>query len=165
MKKFNLAFTAILARLRACFSIKDKKFICSCEIGKGFKEVMKMSLSPKQEKFCIEYARTGNATDAYKRAGFTAKNDHCAGSAAFRLLKNVEVQKRLQELAKEFRRDKIADVAECQTILTRIARDEKQRGLVRVQALTTLLKAQGAFTTQINLTAVTPIVIKDDVSE
>lgn len=124
-----------------------------------------MQLSPKEEKFCLEYAKAGNATEAYKCAGYQFKNDNSASSGANQLLRKLKIQKRLQELAKEFRQDKIADVAECQTILTKIARDEKQRGLVRVQALTTLLKAQGAFTTQINLTAVTPIVIKDDVNE
>ena len=122
-------------------------------------------MSPKQEKFCLEYARTGNATESYKLSGFKFKNDNTASSAANRLLRNVKIQKKLQELSSEFKTVKIADVQKCQEILTEIALDKKQKGTARVQALTTLLKVQGAFSTQINLTAVTPIVLRDDVRE
>ena len=121
-----------------------------------------MKMSPKQEKFCLEYARSGNATEAAKLAGYSGKTAYSVGG---RLLKNVEIQTRLQELAGELKQAKIADVAECQIILTEIARDKNQKGIVRVKAIENLLKAQGAFSTQINLTAVTPIVLRDDVNE
>ena len=122
-------------------------------------------MSPKQEKFCLEYARTGNATESYKLAGFKCKNDNSAGVSANRLLKNTKIQKRLQELSSEVKTIKIADVQKCQELLTEIAMDKKQKGMARVQALATLLKVQGAFSTQINLTTSTPIILRDDVRE
>ena len=124
-----------------------------------------MKMTPKEEKFCFEYARTGNATESYKAAGYKFKNYNCAGVSANRLLKKSKIQTRLQELAGELKQAKIADVTECQMILTEIARDKNQKGIVRVKAIENLLKAQGAFSTQINLTAVTPIVLRDDVNE
>ncbi len=36
-------------------------------------------------------ANNGNGTQAYKTAGFTAKNDHVAGSEAYKLLKDPEI--------------------------------------------------------------------------
>lgn len=122
-------------------------------------------MSPRAEKFCLEYAKTGNATESYKAVGYKYKNDHSARSAASQLLTNLDVQKKLKEIAAEIKTAKIADTVECQELLTEIARDKRQKGAVRVQALTTLLKAQGAFSTQINLNAVAPIVLVDDVNE
>lgn len=119
-------------------------------------------MSPKQEKFCLEYARTGNATQAAQAAGYSKRS---AGRIGGENLKKLEIQKRLQELLSEVKTVKIADVQKCQELLTEIAMDKKQKGSTRVQALTTLLKAQGAFSTQINLTAVAPIVLRDDVRE
>ena len=119
-------------------------------------------MSPKQEKFCLEYARTCNATKAAEMAGYSKKS---AGRIGGENLKKMEIQKRLQELSAEVKTKKIADVTESLELLTEIARDKKQKDAVRVKALETLLKAQGAFSTQINFTAVTPIVLKDDVRE
>lgn len=122
-------------------------------------------MSPRAEKFCLEYARTGNATESYKLAGYKFKNSNTAGACANRLLRRANIQKRLQELTSEVKNMKIADVQKCQELLTEIAMDRKQKGTARVQALTTLLKVQGAFSTQINLTAIAPVILKDDVNE
>ena len=55
-------------------------------------------LSPKQEKFCQEYLNTGNATQSYINAGYS-KTGAEAGSS--RLLINVNIKTRLEELKKE----------------------------------------------------------------
>jgi phage terminase small subunit len=122
-------------------------------------------MTPKQERFCLEYARTGNATESYRLAGFKYKNDNCAGVSANQLLKNPKIQNRLQELTAEVKTNKIADVTESLELLSEIARDRKQKGITRVQALDKLLKAQGAYQMQLNLNSVAPVILKDDVSE
>ena len=55
-------------------------------------------LSPKQERFCQEYINTGNATQSYINAG-DSKTGAEAGSS--RLLINVNIKTRLEELKKE----------------------------------------------------------------
>jgi phage terminase small subunit len=52
----------------------------------------------KQELFCEEYIKDLNAKRAATSAGYSAKTAYSMGS---RLLKNVEVQKKIQELKKE----------------------------------------------------------------
>ena len=59
---------------------------------------MKGKLTVKQEKFCLEYAKSGNATKSYKSAYSPNNSDSAAGSEAHKLLKNPKVQARLKEL-------------------------------------------------------------------
>lgn len=54
-----------------------------------------VKLTDKQEMFCREYLIDLNATQAAIRAGYSKKTAYSAGQ---RLLKNVEVQKRVSEL-------------------------------------------------------------------
>ena len=83
-----------------------------------------MALNVKQEAFCLHYAKTGNATESYKKAGYEAKSPTAIYSTANKLLKNAKVQERLRELADELKSDKIATVKEMQEILTSIIRQE-----------------------------------------
>lgn len=79
-------------------------------------------MNTRQEKFCLEYAASGNATAAYQAAyGADAKT---AGVNSNRLLKNASIQARLKELADEISSAKIADVRELQERLTKIIRGE-----------------------------------------
>lgn len=55
----------------------------------------KKELNPKQERFCEEYLIDLNATQAAIRAGYSAKT---AQEQSSRLLSNVMVQRRIQEL-------------------------------------------------------------------
>lgn len=116
------------------------------------------SLTPKQEKFCLEYAACGSATDACIKAGYSVTKKRSANVRGSDLLKNPRIAARIKELAAEVKRDKIANVIECQEILTAIARDVTAENADRIKAIQTLMKAQGAFVTQINFKA-TPIVI------
>lgn len=56
---------------------------------------VKKKLTPKQELFCQEYLVDLNATQAAIRAGYSKKTAYSIGQ---RLLKNVEIQKRIAEL-------------------------------------------------------------------
>lgn len=79
-------------------------------------------LSRKQEKFCLEFAASGNATAAYQAAYDT--DAKTAGVNSSRLLKNASVQARLKELADEIASKKIANAVEMQEKLTAIIRRE-----------------------------------------
>ena len=54
-----------------------------------------VKLSPKEERFCYEYVLLLNATKAAVNAGYSKKTAYSAGN---RLLKNVEIQKRVQSM-------------------------------------------------------------------
>lgn len=57
-------------------------------------------MNEKQKLFVIEYLKDFNGTRAYKKA-YETKDDKVAGTGAWRMLKNVEIQKAIQEQAKK----------------------------------------------------------------
>ncbi len=57
-----------------------------------------MALSKKQELFCIEHLVDLNATQAYKRAGYSVKSDNAAAVEASKLLRNPKIDSRIKEL-------------------------------------------------------------------
>ena len=59
---------------------------------------MKGRLTVKQEKFCLEYAKAGNAVQAYLKAYSKNNSYSAAGVESCRLLKNPKIQARLREL-------------------------------------------------------------------
>ncbi len=148
-----------------------------------------MALSVKQEKFCLEYAKSGNQRQAYLLAGYNIKSDEAADAAASRLLKNVKVKERLAELYEEAKNASIADIVEMQQTLTAIIRKQMTEEVIVVEscgdfvtearkmdkepsikdiinAINTLGKIQGAFTNKVEIDAdLSPIVIKDDINE
>lgn len=120
-------------------------------------------LTVKQEAFCLHYAKTGNATESYKIAGYKITSDEVTATNASRLLKNDKVQARLQELAAEVHSSAIADITEIQETLTAILRNQAKEQVVvvenfkaktidkdasikdRLEAGKTLAKMQGGF--------------------
>ena len=127
-----------------------------------------MALSVKQEKFCLEYAKSGNQRQAYLLAGYECKSDEAADANASRLLRNDKVKARLAELAEEAKNASIADIVEMQQTLTAIIRKQMTEEVIVVEsvgdymtearkmdkepsikdiinAITTLGKMQGAF--------------------
>lgn len=83
-------------------------------------------LNPRQEAFCWHYAKTGNATESYKQAGYTPRNDNAAAASASQLLRNPNIKKRLAEIMEELNSAKIASVREVQERLTAILRQETE---------------------------------------
>lgn len=118
---------------------------------------MRKMLSPRQEKFCLEYAASGNATEAYLKAGYSEKK-RSSQAAASSLLKQPKIIERLKAIAEDIKREKIADVIECQEILTSIARNEKTADADRIKAINILMKVQGAYIMKLSFSS-TPIVI------
>ena len=59
-------------------------------------------LTPKQEKFCLKYVETGNASEAYRQA-YNARGmkPETVNRSAFELLENRKISARVAELQKE----------------------------------------------------------------
>lgn len=137
-------------------------------------------LNPKQEAFCLHYAKTGNATESYKQAGYNPKNDNAAGASARRLLLNVNIKNRLQELSAELASEKIASIAEIQEYLTSVIRGETTEDAVvvegcgdgvseakimqvrtsnkdRIKAAETLGRMQGAYDNKLKVEMTIPV--------
>lgn len=56
-------------------------------------------LTQKQETFCLHYIESGNATEAYRKAGYgPGMSDKTVMEAACRLLKNRKVIARVEEI-------------------------------------------------------------------
>lgn len=58
-------------------------------------------LTERQEAFCNEYLKDFNATQAYLRAGFSAKTEDTAAVLAWRLLRIDKISARIDELKQE----------------------------------------------------------------
>ena len=139
-----------------------------------------MKLNPRQEKFCIEYAKTGNATTAYQLAGFESKSRESAQANSARLLADERIQERLRELSEELKAETIAGVKELQEGLTQIFRGQATTPLMtkdgevvqvpvsakdRLKAAELLCKTHGAFLTrqELNIQESVPVIIRDDI--
>ena len=58
-----------------------------------------MALTEKQEKFCVEYIRTGNASAAYRHAYDTSKSKESSVNVnACKLLADAKIAQRIEEL-------------------------------------------------------------------
>ena len=91
------------------------------------KAVIVMALTAKQKRFCDEYLIDFNATQAAIRAGYSERTAYSQGQ---RLLKNVEVQKYLQERMAEKEKELIADQNEVMKYLSAVMRREKTESVV-----------------------------------
>lgn len=98
-------------------------------------------MNVKQELFCKSYITTKNATKAAIVAGYSPKSAYSQGA---RLLKNVEIQKRINELlAEEFKG--LPDKLELKKFWSQLMRDESEKSSIRLAASTNLAKALFMF--------------------
>lgn len=139
-------------------------------------------LTPKQEKFCVEYLVDLNATQAAIRAGYSEKT---AEATASRLLRNVKVQTRIQELRKEYFTKTIASAAEVEAFLSASLRGEVEEEVVvvegagdgyseakiikkqigakdRIKAAELMGKRHQLFTERVKVDSIVPVVIKGE---
>lgn len=105
-----------------------------------------------QEKFCIEYARCGNATQAYIAAGYKVKGNAARANAS-RMLTNANIQKRIKELSEEMKKPKIMDAEERQEKLTGIVNEciDTKDFNTACKALDILNKMQGSYVNKVEL--------------
>lgn len=78
-------------------------------------------MTEKQKRFADEYLIDLNATQAAIRAGYSKKTAYSQGE---RLLKNVEVEKYIQESMKQLASEKVATAEEVIQYLTSVLRGE-----------------------------------------
>lgn len=143
----------------------------------------KKGLDARQERFCVEYAKSGNIYQSALAAGYS--KGYAVGKIKY-LLENDRVQDRLRELMDDYKNSKIADIKEMQETLTAIIRqymteeqivvegkgdgitearkvDKKPALKEVVKAIETLGRMQGAFSENINLNS--KVVIIDDCNQ
>ena len=130
-----------------------------------------MALTIKQEKFCLEYVKSGNARTAYIAAGYSHNKDGTTDVNACRLLKNDKIKARLAELANEIKNDSIADAVEMQETLTKIIRRELPEEVIVdgeimtkkaslkdvVNAIEKLGRMQGCFDNKLSVELAIPV--------
>lgn len=87
-------------------------------------------MTARQERFCQEYAKTGNGTLSAINAGYSEKTANEQGS---RLLANVNIMNRIRELQGEIKNQNIMDAREMQEHLTSIIRQESQEEVIVVE--------------------------------
>lgn len=148
----------------------------------------KDNLTGRQERFCREYAASGNAYQSGIAAGYSEK--YCCGRLQTVLLEMPSIKKRLQELYAERDSQLIADSDELKKRLTAIVRQSvtddniviegtgngcsKARHMDRapsfkdqLKAIELLARMGGMFTDKINMEGSVPVVLKgyDDVKD
>lgn len=127
----------------------------------------------RQEAFCQAYSKSGNATEAYKAAGYKPKSDNAAAANASALLRNHKVAARLKELGDVKEKAGIADADEQKQFATAVVRGELSDRdgkpvpmSVRLKALELLGKMQGLYVNHVETNlSVQPVVIRDDLGE
>ena len=96
----------------------------------SLKKGSEVKMTARQERFCQEFAKTGNATLSAINAGYSEKTANEQGS---RLLANVSIQERIRELQGEIKNQNIMDAREMQEHLTSIIRQESQEEVIIVE--------------------------------
>lgn len=95
---------------------------------------MKNDLTPKQETFCQEYIKCGNASEAYRQAYNTINmKPESINRKASELLDNGKITARIKELDEQKLNNNIADAQEIQETLTRLLRGQEQEECVVVE--------------------------------
>lgn len=89
-------------------------------------------MTPRQEKFCVEYLIDLNATQAAIRAGYREKTAYSMGQ---RLLKNVEIQNRIKKMRDEYYDKTIMSAKEVEYLLSKAGRGELKEEVVVVEGL------------------------------
>lgn len=87
-------------------------------------------MTARQERFCQEFAKTGNATLSAMNAGYS---EDTARSQGQRLLTNVDIKERIKELTGEIKNKNIMDAREMQEVLTSIIKQESQEEVIVVE--------------------------------
>ena len=93
---------------------------------------MKHKLTVKQQKFCDEYIKSGNATEAASKAGYRSRTGYSIGNEN---LKKPEIKKYIEEKIKEIESAKLATAQETLEYLTSVMRGEQTETVVTAKGL------------------------------
>lgn len=97
-------------------------------------------MNSRRERFCYEYVASGNATKAAIEAGYSSRTARSIGQ---RLLTNVDIKTRIQEISDELNSEKISDIMDIQVFWSEIMRDSEQKTSDRLKASELLFRAKG----------------------
>lgn len=89
-------------------------------------------LNARQQRFCIEYVRCGNATEAALIAGYNEKTARKQGS---RLLTKVDIQNEISRLAEPEKKERIASKDEVLEFLTAVVRGDIKEKVVTIEGI------------------------------
>lgn len=87
-------------------------------------------MNSRQERFVQEFLKTGNAKQSAIKAGYSEKTAEVQGA---RLLSNVKVKQRIEQLQSEIKTDKIMDARQMQEVLTSIILQESEEEVLMVE--------------------------------
>lgn len=99
-------------------------------------------MTHRQELFIQEYVKTGNATHSAISAGYSKKTAYSIGQ---RLLKNVEVEKAIDNLSKKIAVNNIMTAKERQEFLTSLILSDNVKVSDKLRALDLLNKMTGEY--------------------
>jgi len=113
--------------------------------GNGLHEVEITELSPKQKKFADHYIKTGNATEAYRVAGYAGKTKNSEYVGAHQVLSNNKVRAYIERRNAELSKERIADIKEVKEFWTNVLRSQDVKMQDRLKASEFIAKTNAAF--------------------
>ncbi|MCT3099513.1 terminase small subunit [Lactococcus lactis] len=87
-------------------------------------------MTPKQQKFCDEYIKTGNATQSAINAGYSKKTAYKIGAEN---LRKPQIKKYIDSKLKDISNNAIATAEETLAILTKIVRGEHTEQVITAE--------------------------------
>ena len=107
-------------------------------------------MTVKQEKFCIEYIKSGNATEAYKKA-FNAENmkPTTINKKAYELLKKPEIKEFIEKTREQTIDEAIIETKQRKIFLSNLIRDDKADISEKLKAIDLLNKMDGVYTQKV----------------
>jgi phage terminase small subunit len=109
--------------------------------------LMNNDLNERQKRFADYYIETGILVDAYKKAGYKAKNDNVASVNANLLIRNSKIKTYIDERLKPKDDARIASADEVLQYLTKAMRGEIDEEVVAVEQ-------QGDYTSKAKIVSI-----------
>lgn len=94
-----------------------------------------MKLTAKQRKFCDEYIKSGNATEAYFKAGYQIKSNEAARANASRMLTKANIKEYIETRLKQLESEKIAGAREVLEYLSSVMRGEQTESVATAKGV------------------------------
>lgn len=110
----------------------------------------------KQKKFCDEYLKDRNATQAAIRAGYSKKT---ARSIASEILTKPDIKSYIKQQLEKIHNADIASAEEVMEYLTVTMRNKENGARVRLRAAELLGKTYGIFTDKVDIDGAAQVVI------
>ena len=92
-------------------------------------------MTPKQKKFCDEYIKSGNATEAYFKAGYQIKSNEAARANASRMLTKANIKEYIETRLKQLESKKLAGAREVLEYLTSVMRGEQTESVATAKGV------------------------------